>query len=245
MLGRDAMVVEHRLDPLQPPTPLVGQVLIQPHLRARLQHQRRRDPRVGQRARLQQLPQMLRVEPVGLRVAPAASEPGHLRRLGQMRPHPGRPAFLDHEPPPGAALHRQVHLPAGEALQPTAERLPVRRADPATGNLAGSGVQDIESDLLPVQIQPTYDRHRDLLEHLHEHRAFANPLCSRAEGAPPHVICCVIGCGRRRTGSPAGFAVRPRRRGDRRRLQRAARLVHRRQAGSGRGEDSERRRARR
>jgi hypothetical protein len=98
----------------------------------------------------------------------------------------------DYEPPPGAPLHRQVRLPAGELRQPTAENLPVRRRDPAPQQLTGIGVQHIERDLLPVQIQPTYDQHWDLLEHADEHTGPNETHCALpAEGVPPYVICWV------------------------------------------------------
>ena len=105
------------------------------------------------------------IDPVGLGVPPPPAQPRHLGRLGQVRHHARGLALLDHEPPPGAALHRQLHVLAGQFRQPAAEQLPIRRADPAPAHLAGDGVQHIERDLLPVQIQPAYDRHRDLLEH--------------------------------------------------------------------------------
>ena len=42
--------------------------------------------------------------------------------------------------------------------------LPVGRGDLAALHLPGAGVDIVERDLLPVDIQPAYDRHRDLLK---------------------------------------------------------------------------------
>jgi hypothetical protein len=49
---------------------------------------------------------------------------------------------------------------------------PVSRGDLAPLHLPGDSVQIVESELLPVNIQPAYDRHRDLLR---LRRAFQRP----------------------------------------------------------------------
>ena len=41
---------------------------------------------------------------------------------------------------------------------------PVSRGNLAALHLPGDGVQVVEGDLLPVDIQPAYDGHRDLLK---------------------------------------------------------------------------------
>jgi hypothetical protein len=41
---------------------------------------------------------------------------------------------------------------------------PVGRADLAAAHLPGHGVEVVKGDLLPVDIQPAYDGHRDLLK---------------------------------------------------------------------------------
>src|ERR1700730_3426173 len=68
-------------------------------------------------------------------------------------------------PPPGAPLDRERDiLAAGDPRQPGAQVLPVGRGDLAAPHLPGHSVEVVESDLLPVDIQPAYDGHRDLLK---------------------------------------------------------------------------------
>ena len=47
--------------------------------------------------------------------------------------------------------------------QPGAGVGPIGRADLAAPHLPGLGVEVVEGDLFPVDIQPAYDGHRDLL----------------------------------------------------------------------------------
>src|SRR5262249_6095130 len=64
---------------------------------------------------------------------------------------------------PGASLHREGDVvTAGEPGQPDAQVRPVGWSDLAAPHLPGDGVQVVEGQLLPVDIQPAYDRHRDL-----------------------------------------------------------------------------------
>ena len=82
-----------------------------------------------------------------------------------MRRNPGRGQLLGDIPPPGASLDRERDiLAASEPRQPGAQVLPVSRGDLAAPHLPGHGVEVVESDLLPVDIQPAYDGHRDLLK---------------------------------------------------------------------------------
>src|SRR5215469_13105939 len=53
--------------------------------------------------------------------------------------------------------------PAGEPAQPGPRVLPVRRPDLATPRLPRNIVEHFNGDLRPVNIQPAYDGHRDLL----------------------------------------------------------------------------------
>jgi len=130
-----------------------------------LQDLRRRDPALGQPALGQQLPQVPAVGLVGLGVPLAAAGERGVGRLGQMRRDPGRGQFLDDIPPPGAPLDRERDvIAAGEPGQPGPQVLPVGRADLAALHLPGLGVEVVEGDLLPVDIQPAYDGHRDLLK---------------------------------------------------------------------------------
>src|SRR2546423_741498 len=81
-----------------------------------------------------------------------------------MRGDPGRGQLPGDIPPPGAPLHRERDVvPAGEPRQPGPQVLPVSRCDLAPLDLPGHGVEIVEGDLLPVDIQPAYDGHRDLL----------------------------------------------------------------------------------
>src|SRR5690348_11276352 len=94
----------------------------------------------------------------------AAPQRGGVRRLAQMRGDPGRGQLLGHIPPARAPLHRERGtVMAGEPGQPGPHMLPAGRGDLAPLDLPGHGVQIVEGDLLPVDIQPAYDRHRDLL----------------------------------------------------------------------------------
>src|SRR6266545_2703978 len=92
------------IQPLQPRRALLLQVLIQPHPRPGLKHVRRWDPRLGQVALHQQLPQVAGVGPVGLGAALAASLGGRLRRLGQMGPDAGPLPLLHREGYPALIL---------------------------------------------------------------------------------------------------------------------------------------------
>jgi hypothetical protein len=94
----------------------------------------------------------------------AAGERG-ISRLGQMRRDAGRGQLLGDIPPPGAPLHRERDVPgAVEPRQPGAQVFPVSWRDLAALHLPGAGVEVVEGDLLPVDIQPAYDGHRDLLK---------------------------------------------------------------------------------
>ena len=53
---------------------------------------------------------------------------------------------------------------AGEPRQPGPQMHPVGRGDLAALHLPGRGVQIVERELLPVDVEPAYDGHRDLLK---------------------------------------------------------------------------------
>jgi hypothetical protein len=98
----------------------------------------------------------------GVPLAPA--QRGGVGRLAQMRLQAGGRQLLREIPPPGAPLDCERDLViAGEPGQPGPHMLPVGRGDLAALDLPGRGVEIVEGDLLPVDIQPAYDRHRDLL----------------------------------------------------------------------------------
>jgi hypothetical protein len=123
------------------------------------------NPALRQPALGQQHPQVPAVGLAGLGVPLAAAGERGAGRLGQVRRDPGRGQFPGDVPPPGAPLDRERDvLAAGEPGQPGPQVLPVSRADLAALHLPGAGVEVVEGDLLPVDIQPAYDGHRDLLK---------------------------------------------------------------------------------
>jgi hypothetical protein len=175
-----ALVEEHRVDPLAPRSALHTQIVIGLQQRPTLEHLPRRDPALRQPSLAQQLAQMTRVAAVGLRVSLAAPQRRRIRRLGHMRHHPRTGQLLGDIPPAGAALHRELHLgSSGEPpREPLSQMLPVRRSDLAALQLTGDGVHIVERQLLSMDIQSSYDGHRDLLK-LPKGHAPARPMRER------------------------------------------------------------------
>src|SRR5262249_38381931 len=121
-------------------------------------------PAFGQPAIGQQRPKVPRVGLVGLGMPLAAPQRGGIGRLGQVRLQAGARPLLRDITPPGAPLDCERDLaPAGEPGQPGPHRFPVGGDDLAALDLPSRGVEIVEGDLLPVDIQPAYDGHRDLL----------------------------------------------------------------------------------
>jgi len=90
---------------------------------------------------------------------------GGVGRLADIRGDPGRGQLLGDIPPPRASLHRERDvIAASEPRQPAAQVRPVGRGDLAAPHLPGQGVEIVEGQLLPVDIQPAYDGHWDLLK---------------------------------------------------------------------------------
>src|SRR5262245_53184456 len=88
-----------------------------------------------------------------------------VRRLGQIRLEPRRADLLDHVAPTRAALHRHLHRPGPRTpgqlfAQPTTKPLTIRLPQPTTPHIARLHIDNIESDLLSMQIQPTYHPHQ-------------------------------------------------------------------------------------
>ena len=161
----DAVLEQLGVDPLGPHQTLIDQRLVQPDPFPPLQHDRRRDPRLGQIAALQQLAEQPGVGPVGLGVMLAAPRRLRIGRLGHVRLEPGRRDLLDHVAPTRAPLHRQRHrLPVGPSghvvTQPTPDTVAVGLPHPTPPHLARRRVHRVEGDLLPMQIQPTYHAHQ-------------------------------------------------------------------------------------
>ena len=105
------------------------------------------------------------IGPVGLGPPLAAPRRRGVGRLGQMRLHPGRAAA----PPPHTATRCSPPPRTATSATPanrrshTARCSPVGRGDLPPPHLPRRRVDIVEGDLLPVDIQPAYDRHRDLL----------------------------------------------------------------------------------
>jgi len=117
---------------------------------------------------------------VGLGVPLAAAGEGGVGRLGDMRPDAGRGQLPGDVPPAGTALQRERGIvPAGEPGQPGPQVRPVGRGDLAPPDLPGGGVQIVEGDLLPVNVEPAYDGHRDLLKLPRAHQRPARGLPTR------------------------------------------------------------------
>jgi hypothetical protein len=94
----------------------------------------------------------------------AAAGGGSVGRLAGMRGNPGRSQLLGDIPPPGAPFHSERDVvAAGEPRQPGPQVCPAGRGDLAAPHLPCHGVEIVEGQLLPVNIQPAYDGHRDLL----------------------------------------------------------------------------------
>ena len=163
--GGRALVEEDRVDPLHPGGVLAAQVMVGLQQRPGFQDLPGRDPALGQPALGQQLPQVPGVGLVGLGVPLAAAGERGVGRLGQVHPGPGRGHLLGDVPPPGAPLERERDVVApGEPGQPRPQVLPVRGRDLPARHLPRHGVEVVEGQLLPVNIQPAYDGHRDLLK---------------------------------------------------------------------------------
>jgi hypothetical protein len=144
---------------------LGAQVVVGLQQRPAFQDEGRRDPALGQPTLSQQLPEVPRVGLVGLGVPLAAAGEGGVSRLGDMRRDAGPGQLLRDVPPAGAPLQGERDLiPASEPRQPGTQVRPVGRGDLAALHLPGRGVQVIERELLPVDVEPAYDRHRDLLK---------------------------------------------------------------------------------
>jgi hypothetical protein len=81
-----------------------------------------------------------------------------------MRAMAGALDLLDHEPPTGRPLKRELRLAAVEPTEPLAHVGSRSRRDPTPLHLARLPVERLVGDLLPVHIQRHYDPHRGLLE---------------------------------------------------------------------------------
>src|SRR5947209_19542765 len=151
---------QRRVNAVQPRRAVGHQVVVEPDRGADLQHLRRRDPRLRHPPLHAEFTQPFRVDLVGLRPPLHPVDPHRrLRRVGEMRRHTRRAALLDDEPPPRAALHHHVNMLTRELLEPTPERLPVRRRQLPALALTGVDINPIERDLGAVNVEPAYDRH--------------------------------------------------------------------------------------
>jgi hypothetical protein len=144
---------------------LAAQVMVGLQQRAAFQDAGGRDPVFRQPPLGQQRPQVPAVGLAGLGVPLAAAGERGVGRLGQVRRDAGRGQLPGDIPPPGAPLDRERDvIAAGEPGQPGPQVLPADRGNLASVDLPGYGVEVVEGDLLPVDIQPACDGHRDLLK---------------------------------------------------------------------------------
>jgi len=162
------------MDTLHPCGVLGPQVMVGLQQRPALHDDRRQDPALRQPALGQQLPQMPRISLVSLGVPLAATGERGISRLGDMRRDTGPGQLLRDIPPAGAPLkgERDV-VPAAEPRQPGPQVPAVGPGDLSALHLPRRGVQVVERELLPVDIEPAYDGHRDLLklQRGHQHPA--------------------------------------------------------------------------
>jgi hypothetical protein len=83
-----------------------------------------------------------------------------------MRGQPGPRDLLGDVASPGAPLHREIHVgTAGESAgKPVGQMRPVCGRDLPPRQLAGIGIDIVERQLLPVNVQSSYDGYRNLLK---------------------------------------------------------------------------------
>ena len=113
----------------------------------------------------QQPPQVRRVGLAGLGMPLTATGSRGAAGSAHLRGAPGRGQLLGDIPPPGAPLQSERDtLTAAEPGQPGPQVHPVSRGDLAPLDLPRHGVEIVEGQLLPVDIQPACDGHRDLLK---------------------------------------------------------------------------------
>jgi hypothetical protein len=158
-LGRGAVVEQHGVDAQLPHVTFVREGPIQTSPGSRIGHVGGRDPRLGQAVLAEQFAQVASIGPVRLGPALLASQGSDVGRLGQVSLDTGALELLDHKAPTGAAFHCESGLVALEARQPLPQALTGGRSDPASLDLAGLGVEIVESDLPAMHVKSTYDRH--------------------------------------------------------------------------------------
>ena len=173
---RGALVETGRVDALRPAGVLSPQVVVELQQRPPLQHLRRRDVALRHPPCGQQMSKQLRIGLVCLGPPLRSAQHRGVRRLGQMRCDADLAHLLRHIPPAGTALHRERRrrLPV-ETGQPVSQMLAVGWRDPTPLQPAGLHLDVVEGQLLPMNIQAAYDRHRDLLK-LRDHRCPTQPL---------------------------------------------------------------------
>src|SRR6266508_2393932 len=99
---------------------------------------------------------------VGLGAPLGAAQRSGVGRLGQVRAEPGALQLLGDEPPAGGGLQGEVRLLAGEPGKPAAQLHARGRAELPAAGLAGVGVDPVVGDLPAVDVEASYDGHRDL-----------------------------------------------------------------------------------
>src|SRR5205807_7353144 len=107
----------------------------------------------------QQLPQMPCVRAIALRPLLRTPQPGCLCRLRQMHLGADTTQLLDHEPPAGRRLERDLQLLAAETLKELPHGGAVRRRHAGALHLASFGIEPLTGDLSSMLVKSHYDAH--------------------------------------------------------------------------------------
>jgi hypothetical protein len=131
----------------------------QPNSRAEIEDVIGRDPRLRESLDHQQLPQMPGVRAIALRALLRPPQVGGLRRFGEMHLGADPAQLLDHEPPAGRRLERDLKLPATKTSEQLPHRRAIRRRYTRALHLAGLSVDPLAGDLSSMLIKSHYDAH--------------------------------------------------------------------------------------
>jgi hypothetical protein len=151
------------VDPLNPGRALIDQCLVEANLEPGLENLRGWDPRLRDRAGVEQLTKMPGVELIGLGPLLRAAQRGSVSGLSNVRIDPGRLELFDHEPPAGATLERERSRLIVKPTQPMAHLDARRWRNLAAADLTASGVEIVEGDLPSVHVESPHNRHDRLL----------------------------------------------------------------------------------
>src|SRR5574341_1774663 len=126
-----------------------------------------------------------------------AAQRAGVGRLGQVRVDPNALELFGDEPPAGGGLQREAGLLWVELVEPGAQLQAGGGAELPAAGLAGRGVEVVVGDLAAVDVEPSYDGHRDLLW-LPRYEPDAASVPHRSEGVP--LTCLLLRRGSHGTG---------------------------------------------